>query len=83
MLNFDTHNLTNDYINSLISKSFIPIITLPTRGKHQSATLIDHIWRNKIDNNYESGILINSLSDHFPVVYIEKNKQKLGKPTEI
>ena len=83
MLNFDTHNLTNDYINSLISKSFIPIITLPTRVKHQSATLIDHIWRNKIDNNYESGILINSLSDHFPVVYIEKNKQKLGNPTEI
>ena len=31
MLNFETHGLTNDYINSLISKSFIPVITLPTR----------------------------------------------------
>ena len=31
MLNFETHGLTNDYINSLISKSFLPVITLPTQ----------------------------------------------------
>ena len=83
MLNFESHNLTNSYINSLISKSFIPIITLPTRIKNQSATLIDHIWRSRMDNNFKSGILISSLSDHFPVFYIEKTKQKEGKPTEI
>ena len=83
MLNFETHNLTNDYINSLISKSFIPVITLPTRIKHQSATLIDHIWRNKITNNFKSGILISSLSDHFPVFYFEESKQKNENPQEI
>ena len=43
MLNFETHGLTNNYINMLISKSFLPLITLPTRIKNQSATLIDHI----------------------------------------
>ena len=48
MLNFETHGLTNDYINSLVSKSFLPVINLPTRIKHQSATLIDHIWTNKV-----------------------------------
>ena len=72
MLNFDTHGLTNDYINSLISKSFLPIINLPTRIKYQSATLIDHIWTNKVCSSYNSGILINSLSDHFPVFYFEE-----------
>ena len=75
MLNFETHGLTNDYINSLISKSFIPLITLPTRIKHQSATLIDHIWRNKVYDDFKSGILISSLSDHFPFFYIEQTKQ--------
>ena len=51
------------------------MITLPTRIKHQSATLIDHIWTNKVCNNYYTGIIINSLSDHFPVFYIEDLKQ--------
>jgi hypothetical protein len=76
MLNFETHGLTNDYINSLISKSFLPVITMPTRIKHQSATLIDHIWTNKVCSSYNSGILINSLSDHFPVIYFEQGKYK-------
>ena len=72
MLNFETHGLTNDYINHLISKSFLPLITLPTRIKHQSATLIDH----KVCSVYNSGILINSLSDHFPVFYFEEGKHR-------
>ena len=76
MLNFETHGLTNNYINSLISKSFLPLITLPTRIKHQSATLIDHIWTNKICSVYNSGIIINSLSDHFPVIYIEEGRHQ-------
>ena len=84
MLNFATHELTNDYINSLVSKSFLPIINLPTRIKHQSATLIDHVWTNKVCNFYNSGILINSLSDHFPVFYFEEGKkQKVGSPEKI
>ena len=82
MLNFETHEQTNDYINSLISKSFIPLITMPTRIKHQSATLIDHIWSNKMCDKYRSGILINSISDHFPVFYVEKIKQTKTDPPE-
>ena len=84
MLNFETHNLTNDYINLLISKSFLPVITLPTRVKQQSATLIDHIWTNKVTTSYKSGIILNSLSDHFPVVYFEEGKQqKIQLPDNI
>ena len=84
MLNFETHGLTNDYINSLISKSFLPMITLPTRIKQQSATLIDHIWTNKVCSFYKSGIIINSLSDHFPVFYFEENiNQKIELPEKI
>ena len=50
------------------------MITLPTRIKQQSATLIDHIWTNKVCSFYKSCIILNSLSDHFPVFYFEENK---------
>ena len=83
MLNFETHGLTNDYINALISKSFLPLITLPTRIKNQSATLLDHIWSNKVCNVYNSGVILNSLSDHFPVFYIEEERQKKIQMPEI
>ena len=80
LLNFETHRSTDSYINNLISKSFFPLITLPTRIKQQSATLIDHIWGNKIHDNSRSGIVISSLSDHFPVIYFEGNRQKDRDP---
>ena len=79
LLNFETHKSTDSYINNLISKSFFPLITLPTRIKQQSATLIDHIWGNKIHDNSKSGILLSSLSDHFPVIYFEGNNRLKGK----
>ena len=82
LLSYETHGLTNTYINNLISKSFLPLITLPTRIKQQSATLIDHIWTNQICSNYNTGIIINSLSDHFPVFYIEETKQPKAKLPE-
>ena len=84
LLNFETHGLTNDYINSLISKSFIPLITLPTRIKHQSATLIDHIWSNNICCHSNVGIIIDSLSDHFPVFYTENGQpEKIKLPDKL
>ena len=52
---------------------------LPTRIKQQSATLIDHIWTNKICKHYSAGIIIKLLSDHFPVFYIEDFKQSRNK----
>ena len=84
MLNFEIHNLTNEYVNLLTSKSFLPVITMPSRVNKQSATLIDHIWTNKICDSYKSGIILNSLSDHFPVVYFEEGKiQKIQLPDKI
>ena len=84
ILNFETHNLTNDYINSLISKSFLPVITLPTRINQQTATLIDHIWTNKVNMSSRSGIILNALSDHFPVIYFEQGRhQKVQLPDNI
>ena len=79
LLNFETHSLTNDYLSGLISKSFIPLITLPTRIKNQSATLIDHIFTNNVCQQYHAGIIINSFSDHFSVFYIDNVKQPVSQ----
>ena len=45
---------------------YFPTITKPTRVTDASATLIDHMWINRI-NYYSSGILYTNISDHFPI----------------
>ena len=68
----------------MISKSFLPVITLPTRINQQTATLIDHIWTNKVNMSSKSGIILNALSDHFPVIYFEQGRhQKVQLPDNI
>ena len=56
-------NQYNIFFENLITAGFQPKISLPTRLTDHSATLIDNIFCNRIDNN-ESGIIINHISDH-------------------
>ena len=46
LFNLTKHQETDDYYNDLISSSFRPIITKPTRITEHSSTLIDQIWVN-------------------------------------
>ena len=67
---------------------FSPKITLPTRIQPPSATLIDNILSNDIQENctLKSGILINDISDHKMIfVFKENNKytDKINKFVEI
>ena len=74
ILNFAQHELTNTYLESMFSNGFLPVITRPTRIHHTSATLIDHIFESNKTQNHIAGIIISSLSDHFPTFYIEECK---------
>ena len=56
-------NQYNNFFENLIAAGFQPKISLPTRLTDHSATLIDNIFCNRIDNN-ESGMIINHISDH-------------------
>ena len=56
-------NQYNIFFKNLNTAGFQPKISLPTRLTDHSATLIDNIFCNRIDNN-ESGIIINHISDH-------------------
>ena len=72
LLNFAQHDLTNNYLESMFSFGLLPVITRPTRIHQASATLIDHIFVSNKLKGYIAGILISSLSDHFPTFYIEE-----------
>ena len=50
--------------------SLYPLITKLSRITSHSATLIDNIFINNMENNIVSGLLMNDISDHLPVFVI-------------
>ena len=65
-MNYNEHNRTNEFLDSLASNSFIPLILQPTRITSHSNTLIDNIISNVIDPDIISGNLTTTISDHLP-----------------
>ena len=73
LLNYNGHNETNEFLDSLASNSFIPLILQPTRITSHSNTLIDNIFSNVIDPDIISGNLTATISDHLPQFAIIPN----------
>ena len=73
LLNYNEHNETNEFLDSLASNSFIPLILQPTRITSHSNTLIDNIFSNVIDPDKISGNLTAPISDHLPQLAIIQN----------
>ena len=66
LLNYNEHNQANEFLDFLVSNSFIPLILQPTRITGHSNTLIDNIFSNAIDPDIISGNLTATISDHLP-----------------
>ena len=82
LLKFQTHGKTNDFIESMISKGYFPLITKPTRvTSYYSATLIDHIYSNATSHNYDPGIIISDVADHFGTLYASRKYSSKNIPT--
>ena len=81
--NHDTQNLTGEFYDLMTSNSFLPLITRPTRVTATSATLIDNIFSNYLENCSHSmqGLMITDISDHYPIFHV--NRQVKAKDTEI
>ena len=73
LLNYNESNPTNEFLDSLASNSFIPLILQPTRITSHSNTLIDNIFSNIIDPDIISGNLTTTISDHLPQFAIIPN----------
>ena len=80
LLNFGTHNITNDFVNDVISHGFLPYIMKPTRTTPTSATLIDHIYSNHRYTHSKSGKIITDLADHFGIFHIVYDCTQITKP---
>ena len=76
LLNSDKHNPTSDFVELMHSYSFLSLINRPTRITSTSATLIGDILVNYSDlqNSFQC-ILVTDISDHLPVVFIDRNSE--------
>ena len=73
ILNYNKHNQTNEFLNSLASNSLIPLILQQTRITSHSSTLIDNIFSNVIDLDVISGNLNATITDHLSQFAIVPN----------
>ena len=83
LLNYHNHTATAKYVDFQLELGLLPLITIPTRKYHHSATLIDHIFASKTDYCIKVGVLEDSeLSDHFGTAYLEDVdvSEKKGNP---
>ena len=62
LLKFESHTPTSRYLDIMTDNGTLPRIVRPTRIKHQSATLIDHIFTRNNCNTLVSGIIDTELS---------------------
>jgi len=72
LLKYKENAAINNYFENIITSSYLPKITLPTRLTHKNGTLIDNIFV-KISNCFStstSGILLSKISDHLPCFVI-------------
>ena len=65
-LNYNEHDQTIEFLDSVASNSFMTLILQPTRITSHSNTLIDNIFSNVIDPDIISGNLTATISDHQP-----------------
>ena len=72
-LNYNNHNLTTEFLDSVTSNSFFPYVLLPTRLTSHSKTLIDNIFSNIISPEAISDKLTSTISDHLPQFMVVPN----------
>ena len=65
-LKFNEHAQTEEFLDMLYANNILPIITKPTRLTDHTATLIDHIYTNSLQN-FTPGILTVDITDHLPI----------------
>ena len=77
LINYKYHSDTETLYNIFSSSGYQPMVTKPTRITTHSSTLIDHIWTNynKELDTIKTHILVTDVSDHLPVLYIDKGSK--------
>ena len=83
LLKSNDHKKTAEFIDTMFSFGFYPLIIKPSRITKDSATLIDNIFVNITDGKINSGLLVTDVSDHLPVFAVLERNNKLNFPEKI
>lgn len=65
LLKSEISDLSHNFLLSIQSYSFFPVIDKPTRVYNNSATLIDNIFVNRSDHRISGGNIVSDISDHY------------------
>ena len=83
LLNIMNSRKTCSFYDHMLNFHLFPAITFPTHFLDKTCTLIDNIFTKfaTASQSLRSGILVSSISDHFPTfISINLNLMKLPKP---
>ena len=84
LFNVDKHQPTAEFVESLFSQEFVPLINKPTRDVGCTAILIDNIFCNDIPSEISlTGIFYCNITDHYPVFHIERSQMNEPKALNI
>ena len=64
LLKYESTTDYQDLINIMANHGLVQIISRPTRITDTSATLLDHVYTNNLENTLSSNIITIDLSDH-------------------
>ena len=75
LLKAEDHRATGELLDVLYCCNVFPLITKPARVTGMTATLIDHILTNNLDNDMRhiQGKVCTSISDHYAVFHVVGN----------
>ena len=76
LLKYENTNNYKKFYDLLSSYGIFPMILLPTRVSGESATIVDNIFTNNIDNSLISGNIKTDFSDHYSQ-FISIQNQKI------
>ena len=84
-LKADEHRATGEILDVSYCCNVFPFITKPTRVTSTTATLIDDIVINNLDDNmmHIQGILCTSISDHYAFFHVASNTRTDHTQTEM
>ena len=76
LLKSESCDYTNRFLEQLFTSSYMPLILRPTLITEHTATIIDNIFTNDIENIESSanGIIFSDISDHLPIVHVRNSK---------
>lgn len=77
-LKYNEHSQTEEFLDMLFANNVLPIITKPTRLTDHTATLIDHIYTNSLQN-FTAGILTVDITDHLSIFCVIETQPPRNK----